>query len=98
MNSALAIQIKPHVHEEKKMLEIVDHVIEYIISTGLNYHVGPFETTVEGDLDQLIEIIKFAHLKAVEAGAPSVNSAIKLYYSPEKHLLTTDEKISKYNK
>ena len=98
MNAELEIQIKPSVHDEKKMLEIIDKVIEYIISTGLSYHVGPFETTVEGDLDQLLEIIKVSHTLSIEAGAPAVNSAMKLYYSPEQHLLTTDEKISKYSK
>lgn len=96
MNSALAIQILPHMDDEKEMLHVVDKVIQYIQSTGLNYHVGPFETTIEGDFDQLIEVIKQCHLLAEEAGAKSMHSAMKLFYSPKKHLLTTDEKISKY--
>lgn len=98
MNAALAIQIKPRVNDEKKMIEIIDKVIEHIISIGLSYHVGPFETTVEGELDQLLEIIKLSHTLSIEAGAPAVNSAMKLYYSPEQPLLSTNEKISKYNK
>lgn len=98
MNCALAIQVLPSVSNNEDLIRIVDEVIAYIDSTGLNYFVGPFETTVEGDFDQIMEIIKFSQLKAIEAGAPSVSSYIKLVYNPNSHILTTDEKVSKYHK
>lgn len=98
MNCALALQTLPRVEDDKEVVRIVDEVIAYIDSTGLEYYVGPFETTVEGDLDEIMDIIKFSQIKAIEAGAPSVSSYVKLVYSPEKHILTTDEKISKYHK
>ncbi|MDY2987828.1 MAG: thiamine-binding protein [Peptoniphilus sp.] len=98
MNCAIALQTLPRVESDEEVVRIVDEVIAYIDSTGLEYYVGPFETTIEGDLEQIMEIIKFSQLKAIEAGAPSVSSYIKLVYSPEKHILTTDEKISKYHK
>lgn len=98
MNCSLAIQTLPRVNDTKEIVRIVDEVIKYIDSTGLSYFVGPYETTVESDLDQIMDIIKFSQIKAVEAGAPSVSTYIKLVYSPKEHILTTDEKISKYNK
>lgn len=98
MNCALAIQVLPDVDKTEELIRIVDEVIAYIDSTGLNYFVGPFETTVEGEFDEIMEIIKFSHLKAIEAGAPGLSSYIKLVYSPNSKILTTDEKISKYNK
>lgn len=98
MNCALALQTLPRVESNEEVVRIVDEVIEYIANTGLNYFIGPFETTVEGDLDEIMEIIKYSQIKAIEAGAPSVSSYVKLVYSPEAHILTTDEKISKYHK
>jgi len=97
-NCALAIQVLPNVEGREELIRVVDEVIEYIQSTGLDYFVGPFETTVEGDFEQIMEIIKFSQLRAIEAGAPSVSSYIKLSYNPGNDLLTTDEKISKYHK
>ena len=98
MNCALAIQVLPRVEETEEIVRIVDEVIAYIDSTGLDYFVGPFETTVEGNFEELMEVIKYSHLKSIEAGAPSVSSYMKMSYSPEGKILTTDEKISKYNK
>ena len=49
MNASVAIQVLPNVQDEEEVIRIVDEVIAYIRSTGLNYYVGPFETTIEGD-------------------------------------------------
>ncbi|MDO5047307.1 MAG: thiamine-binding protein [Anaerococcus sp.] len=98
MNCQLAIQCLPKVANHKDLVRIVDEVISYIDSTGLSYLVGPFETTVEGDLDDLMDVIKFSQIKAIKAGASSVSTYIKLVYSEKDHILTSDEKISKYNK
>ena len=58
MNASIAIQVLPKVSEEEELIRIVDSVIDYIKSTGLNYSVGPFETTIEGDYDELMDIVK----------------------------------------
>ena len=44
MNASVAIQVLPNVQDEEEVIRIVDEVIAYIRSTGLNYYVGPFET------------------------------------------------------
>ena len=38
---------------KNEVIRIVDEVIDYIKSTGLSYYVGPCETSIEGDYDQL---------------------------------------------
>ena len=48
MKASVAIQVLPDVPNEDELIRIVDEVIAYIKSTGLNYYVGPFETTIEG--------------------------------------------------
>ena len=58
MNASVAIQVLPDVSDSKELVRIVDEVIAYIKSTGLNCYVGPFETTIEGEsYDQLMEIV-----------------------------------------
>lgn len=55
MNASVAIQVLPSVQDEEEVIRIVDEVIDYIKSTGLNYYVGPCETSIEGDYDTLME-------------------------------------------
>lgn len=97
MNASIAIQILPKVDENKEVIRIVDEVIAYIKSTGLNYYVGPFETSVEGDFDKLMEVIKECNLIAVKAGAPQVSSYVKIVYRPEGDVLTIEEKVTKHH-
>lgn len=82
MNTSVAIQVLPKV-EGEEVIRIVDEVIAYIKSTGLNMSVGPFETTIEGDYDELMDIVKKCQLICIEKGAPSVMSYIKISYNPD---------------
>ena len=58
MNASVAIQTLPEADNNEELIRIVDEVIDYIRSTGLNYYVGPFETAIEGDYDELMDIAK----------------------------------------
>ena len=93
MNANLAIQILPKVQGDEEVCRVVDEVIAYIEApTGLHCFVGPCETAVEGDFDTIMEIAKQCHLVAIQAGAPSVSSYIKISYRPEGEVLTIDKK------
>ena len=61
--TSVAIQVLPNVQDDEEVIRIVDEVIAYIKSTGLNCYVGPFETTIEGDYDQhwIYCVIGFCH-------------------------------------
>lgn len=96
INSSIAIQVLPAV-EGKDVIRVVDKVIEYIKSTGLKVFVGPFETTIEGDFEQLMEILKRCQLICIEEGAPSVMSYVKISYNPGGGIWTIDEKITKHH-
>ncbi len=98
MQASIAIQVLPDVQSEDELIRIVDEVIAYIKSTGLNCYVGPFETTVEGDsYDQLMEIVKECQHVAVRAGAPAVSAYVKVVYKPEGGVLTIDKKVTKHH-
>lgn len=98
MNSSIAIQILPGVEKTSEVIRIVDAAIEYIKGTGLNYSVGPFETTIEGEFDQLMAIAKEVQLIAIREGAPRVAMYLKSVYQPEGGVLTIDEKITKHHR
>ncbi len=98
MKASAAIQTLPAVSDDEELIRIVDEVIAYIRSTGLNYYVGPFETTIEGeDYDQIMDIIKECQHIAIRAGAPAVSAYIKVVYQPEGEILTIDKKVTKHH-
>jgi len=94
-NINLSLQVLPVV-EDAKIYPVVDKVIEYIESTGVKYEVGPMETTMEGELDILFEIVKKAQDICVKEGAERVVSIVKIDYKPEG--VTINEKVEKYRK
>ena len=99
MKASVAIQTLPAAANDDELVRIVDEVIDYIKSTGLNYYVGPFETTIEGDdYDQLMDIVKECQHVAVRAGASKVSAYIKVVYEPEGEILTIDRKVTKHHK
>ena len=97
MNASIAIQVLPKVDSDQEVIRVVDEVIAYIKSTGLNYFVGPCETSIEGDYDELMDIVKECQKVAVKAGAKSVSSYVKINYRPEGEVLTIEEKVTKHH-
>lgn len=98
MNTSVAIQVLPEVSNDDELIHIVDEVIAYIKSSGYNCYVGPFETTIEGDYEGLMEIVKQCQYIAIKAGCPSVASYVKISFKPEGEVLTIDKKVSKHHK
>lgn len=97
MNANVAIQVLPGVSTDAEVVRIVDEVIDYIKSTGVTYYVGPCETAMEGEYEELMEIVKQCQYIAIQAGCPSVMSYVKITYKPEGEVLTIDEKTTKHH-
>jgi len=97
MQTAIAIQVLPRFenYNQEELIKCVDKVIEFIITTGLDYEVSAFETTVEGDYEKLMEIIYHAPKIVINNGADSVMCYIKLNHASER-ILTIEEKVSKH--
>ncbi|MGI6552568.1 MAG: thiamine-binding protein [Clostridia bacterium] len=89
----LSLQVIPLVPEEK-IYQVVDQVISLIDASGVNYLVGPLETTMEGELEELLDLVKKAQEICTQAGASRVLSVVKIDYKPEG--VTMDEKIYPY--
>lgn len=89
----LSLQILPRVPDEK-LYPTVDKVIALIKESGLPHMVGPMETTIEGEMDQLFEIVKEAHRICLAEGASRVGAVIKTDLKPGG--VSFDEKVGKY--
>ena len=99
VHASIAIQVLPQFsagQEDAEIVRVVDAVIAHIASTGLNYEVGPFETTVEGPYDDLMNIVRRANEICIEEGADQVACYVKIWYAPKHDILTIDEKINKH--
>jgi uncharacterized protein (TIGR00106 family) len=91
----LGLQVLPYVPEER-LYEVVDKVIAYLDSCGIKYEVGAMETTMEGELEELLEIVKKAQEICIEEGASRVVSIVKIDY--KKTGVSIDEKVGKYRR
>ena len=89
----VSIQVVPRV-EEARVYPVVDKVIAYIKSCNVVHVVGPMDTTIEGEYDDMMVIVKRCMEICIEEGATRVMSMIKVDYKPEG--VTIDEKINKY--
>ena len=96
MNASVAVQVLPMYPEKQKVLAVVDAVIAYIKSTGINYEVSAFETTMEGDYDQLMAILKEIPIITAKAGGTSQMVYAKINYFPEDTVLTIADKVTKF--
>lgn len=63
---------------EGPVTPFIDTAIEEIESAGLNYEVGAMGTTVEGNLDQVLDAIKKAHEAVLNQGAERVVTEIRI--------------------
>ena len=89
----VSLQVLPAVPEER-IYPVVDKVIELIQASGVKYEVGPMETTMEGELSQLLAIVEKAQEICLAEGASRVISVVKIDYRAGG--VTIDEKVSKY--
>ena len=98
MNASVAIQVLPKAENDEKLIRIVDEVIAYIQSTGLNYYVGPCETSIEGDYEELMDIVKECQKVAIKAGAESVSAYVKIQYCLKGEVLSIEKKVTKHHR
>ncbi|HED24117.1 MAG TPA: thiamine-binding protein [Firmicutes bacterium] len=91
----LSLQIIPLVPEEK-VYPVVDQVIAMIAESKVKYMVGPMETTMEGELDILLDIVRKAQFVCSAAGADRILSVVKIDYRSGG--VTIDEKMDKYKR
>lgn len=84
MNNALvSIQVLPKTKDGENVIPYVDEAITVIEQSGVKYQVNPLETTMEGELSELLQIVEEMNKKLVEKGCKNVISQIKIFYQPD---------------
>lgn len=94
-NALLSIQILPRTKNNEDIIPYVDKAIAVIDRSGVKYRVGPLETTMEGELERLLEIVKEMNEEMIAEGSPSVISQIKIAYNPNS--VSMDKLTEKYD-
>lgn len=74
----VAVQILPIAVEKPELYKVVDECIQLINTSGLKYIVGAFETTIEGDYDKVMALIKQLQLHAHAAGIKHLITNLKI--------------------
>jgi len=82
-NALVSIQIIPKLNNTDDTFSYVDAAIEVIEEAKITYRVHPLETTMEGELSELLHVIEKMNERMMEMGAVNVISQVKIVYQPE---------------
>ncbi|WML44235.1 thiamine-binding protein [Neobacillus sp. PS3-40] len=93
-NSLISIQILPKTKDGEDVIPYVDEAIKVIQESGVKYEVHPLETTMEGELQQLFDVITKMNDRMIEIGSKNVISQVKILYQPSG--ITMDQLTGKY--
>ena len=74
----LAFQVIPRLRSGNNF-EVVDKAIDVVKRAKVPFQVGAMETTMKGDLDQLLGIVKDAQQACQDNGAVEVITNIKIH-------------------
>ncbi len=81
-NSLISVQIIPKTETFEDVIPFVDAAIAIIDASGVKYGVHPLETTMEGELSTLLQIIEEMNKKMIALGAINVITQVKILYQP----------------
>lgn len=81
-NALVSLQVIPHPPDNEDVIPLVDRAIAVIADSGVKFRVGPLETTMEGELSHLLDIVHEVSDQMVELGCPSVTSQVKIFHTP----------------
>ncbi|MHB0999571.1 MAG: MTH1187 family thiamine-binding protein [Armatimonadota bacterium] len=79
---------------DDKITPFIDTAVQEIKKCGLNYQVGPVGTTIEGELDQVLDAIRMAHQAVLNKGVDRVVTEIRI--DEKKGGLTMAEEVKDF--
>jgi uncharacterized protein YqgV (UPF0045/DUF77 family) len=85
----VALQVLPY-SKDIHPYKIVDAAIKIIEDSGIKYRVCPFETVMEGDYDEIMEIVKKIQVECLNSGADSMISNLKIQVDKFKNVSIED--------
>ncbi|MBS4219474.1 MTH1187 family thiamine-binding protein [Bacillus sp. FJAT-49711] len=94
-NSLISIQIIPKTKNGESVIPYVDEAIKVIDESGVKYEVHPLETTMEGELTELMKVIEKMNERMIAMGSSNVISQVKILYQPTG--ITMNQLTEKYS-
>jgi len=92
----IAVQVLPF-SKEYDVYPIVDEAIRIIKESGVKHRVTPFETVLEGQYGELMEVVSQVQEVCYKSGADSVLCFVKIQ-SHRSKAVTIEDKTEKYDK
>ncbi|PGS47476.1 thiamine-binding protein [Bacillus sp. AFS041924] len=90
----MSVQIIPKTNHVEEVIPAVDEAIKIIDESGVKYQVQPLETTMEGDLNELLLVVQKMNERMIEIGCHNVITQMKILYQPQG--ITMDVLTEKY--
>ncbi|BBK28366.1 MTH1187 family thiamine-binding protein [Staphylococcus arlettae] len=94
-DTLMSVQIIPKTPNGEDVIPYVDEAIKVIDDSGLDYRVGPLDTTVQGDMNECLILLQKLNDRMVELEVPSIISQVKFYHAPEG--ITIETLTGKYD-
>jgi uncharacterized protein (TIGR00106 family) len=69
--------LRPYAGEEE-MYKVVDACIEEIQKSGLKYEIGAMSTTIEGELEEVFDLLKVIHRIPFNLGCERVITTARI--------------------
>lgn len=91
-NALVSIQIIPKTPNGEDVIPYVDEAIAVIEAAGVPFKVSPLETTMEGELSELLAVVQKMSEKMLEKGSPSVISQVKIFHKEGASMKALTEK------
>ncbi|MCF8359915.1 MAG: MTH1187 family thiamine-binding protein [Prolixibacteraceae bacterium] len=90
-----AIQVLPQ-SETLHPYSIVDKAIEAIQKSGLKYRICPFETVVEGEYGEVMNLVKKIHETCYQTETDNMLVYLKIQSAKNRNV-TIEDKMEKYD-
>lgn len=87
------VPLRPYKGEEE-MYKVVDACIEEIKNSGLKYEIGAMSTTIEGNFDEVFELLKKIHKIPFDLGCERVITTARI--DEKAGGITIDEKLKNH--
>lgn len=87
------VPLRPYAGEEQ-MYKVVDACIEAIEKSGLKYEIGAMSTTIEGEFDEVFDLVKLIHKIPFDLGCERVITTARI--DEKAGGITIDEKLKNH--
>ena len=89
----LAFEVLPRAVDQEAYYRQVEAALNAVRESGLRYVAGPLETTVEGELEDVLAVVARAQDAVAAAGADHIHTVIKIDYHRGGPPMDLDDKM-----